>query len=252
MRYMDMKRKIAAILALLTYINVLSAQELTVQNRPYTDLRPFHFGILVGPHLQDLEFNNIGPQVFVNDDGTQQEYIITTDQDRWDQGFQVGVLGELRLNRSFQFRVAPTLYFGSRHISFHNMNPQAVDTLITRAQTLKSVSVGCAMDLIFGAHRLNNHRPYLMLGLNPMINLTGSQNDYIKLKRYDLFFEAGIGCDFYLPFFKLRPELKFMYSLTNSLDTDHPNHIKDKTMLPYAKSIDKTRSKIIALTFYFE
>ena len=30
------------------------AQERTVQNRPYTDLRTFHFGVLVGTHLQDL------------------------------------------------------------------------------------------------------------------------------------------------------------------------------------------------------
>ena len=249
---MDMKRLIAVTMALLTYTQVLLAQARTVQNRPYTDLRPFHFGILVGPHVQDLEFNNVGPQVITHDDGTQQEYSITADQDRWDQGFHVGVLGELRLNRSFQFRLAPTLYFGSRHISFHNMNPQAVDTLITRVQNLKSVYIGCATDLIFGAQRLNNHRPYVFFGLNPMINLTGAQNDYIRLNRYDVFVEAGIGCDFYLPFFKLRPELKFMYGLTNSFDADHPNHIKDKTMLPYATSVNKTRAKVVAVTFYFE
>ena len=37
------------------------AQERTVQNRPYTDLRTFHFGVLVGTHLQDLELLNSGP-----------------------------------------------------------------------------------------------------------------------------------------------------------------------------------------------
>ena len=37
------------------------AQERTVENRPYTDLRPFHFGVMVGTHLQDLEFINAGP-----------------------------------------------------------------------------------------------------------------------------------------------------------------------------------------------
>lgn len=240
------------ILALMVATQHLAAQELTVQNRPYTDLRPFHFGILVGPHLQDLELNNIGPQVITADDGTQQEHLITADQDRWDQGFQVGVLGELRLSKTFQFRLAPTLYFGSRHISFHNMNPQATDSLISHTQNLKSVYIGCPINLIFAAQRLNNHRPYLMVGLNPMLNLTGNANDYIRLKRYDVFLEAGIGCDFYLPFFKIRPELKFMYGLTNSLDQTHAGKIRDKAMVPYANSVNKTRSKIIALTFYFE
>lgn len=247
-----MKRTIPTILALLLLAQTLVAQELTVQNRPYTDLRPFHFGILVGPHLQDIELNNIGPQIIVADDGSQHEYVITADQDRWDQGFHVGVLGELRLSKSFQFRMAPTLYFGNRHISFHNMNPQATDSLISRTQNLKSVYIGCSIDLIFGAQRLNNHRPYLMLGLNPVINLSGADNDYLKLKHYDLFLEGGIGCDFYLPFFKLRPELKFMYSLTNALDTKHPQNLRDKAMIPYAASVNKARTKMIALTFYFE
>ncbi len=228
------------------------AQEFTVQNRPYTDLRKFHFGIIVGTHMQDMEFNNVGPQVITDENGVETPYVITTDQDRWDMGFHVGVLGEFRLTDYFQFRLAPTLYFGTRHISFHNMDPQASDSLITRQQTLKSVYIGCSADLIIASKRLNNHRPYLMLGVNPMINLTNSSNDYIKLKRYDLCIEAGLGCDFYLPFFKLRPELKFVYSLTNSLDKDHASQLRDETMLPYAQSIDKTTSKMIALSFYFE
>ena len=90
----------------------------TVQNRPYTDLRPFHFGLLVGTHMQDLDLLNVGPQTIVAEDGTQTTRLITVDQDRWDYGFTVGVLGELRLNRTFQFRVAPAMYFGVRHLTF--------------------------------------------------------------------------------------------------------------------------------------
>ena len=91
-----------------------------------------------------------------------------------------------------------------------------------------------------------------MLGLNPMLNLSARDNDYIKLRRYDAFLEAGVGCDFYLPFFKLRPELKFMYGLTNSLDTDHANHLRNPEMQRYTRSVSEARSKMIALTFYFE
>ena len=152
----------------------------------------------------------------------------------------------------FQFRLAPALYFGSRHISFHNMDTTAPDSLLSRTQNMKTVYISCAMDLIFAAKRFNNHRPYVMAGLNPTINLSGNNDDYIRLKRYDLFLEAGIGCDFYLPFFKLRPELKFMYSLTNSFDRNHASQLKDKTVLPYAMSVNKAHSKLIVLTFHFE
>lgn len=67
-----------------------------------------------------------------------------------------------------------------------------------------------------------------------------------------LFFEVGLGCDFYLPYFKLRPELKFMYGLTNSYDSSHIKDIKDKNMLPYTTSVNRAQSKMIVLSFYFE
>lgn len=229
------------------------AQDATVQNRPYTDLRPFHFGVLVGAHMQDLEFNNIGPQVITNDDGTTVEKIITCDQDRWDSGINVGVLGELRLNQTFALRVAPAMYFGTRHLTFHNLTDKMADGKpVTQTQDLKSVYISCAAELLFAAPRFNNHRPYLMAGINPMINLTSRDDDYIKLKRYDVFLEAGLGCDLYLPFFKLRPELKFCYGLTNCLDLNHGKNIRDKNKLMYTNSVDKAQSKMIVLTFYFE
>lgn len=230
----------------------VSAQERTVENRPYTDLRPFHFGVMVGTHLQDLELMNVGPLTITNDDGTTSLTDITCDQDRWDPGFTVGVLGEFRLSTHFQFRIAPALYFGTRHLTFHNfsnLDANGKQTEVT--QEMKTVYISSAFDLIFSAPRFNNHRPYLMAGFTPMVNLSGKDNDLIKLKRYDAFAELGIGCDFYLPFFKLRPELKFMYSLTNSLDKAHAQKLKNPN-LAYGMSVNETRSKIIALTFYFE
>lgn len=224
----------------------------TVENRPYTDLRPFHFGILVGAHAQDLELTNVGPQTMTLADGSQQVYTITADQDRWDQGFNVGVLGEARLDDYFSLRIAPTLYFGSRHLTFHNMDSQAPDSLRDRTQNLKSVYISCSADVIFASKRAGNHRPYLLAGLCPAINLSGKSDDILKLKRYDVYFETGVGCDFYLPFFKLRPELKFMFGLTNSLDTKHPQQLRDASLRPFAMSVNKAKTKMIALAFYFE
>ena len=248
-----MNNRIISTILCLSISIIALAQDRTVENRPYTDLRPFHFGVMVGTHLQDLKFENVGPQMITNDDGTVTETIVTCDQDRWDAGFNVGVLGEMRLGTYFAFRVAPSMYFGTRHITFHNLTTKNANGEPTEQnQELKTVYVSSAFDLIYSAQRYNNHRPYIMAGLNPMINLSGKDDDYLKLKKYDVFFEAGLGCDFYLPFFKLRPELKFMYGLANCLDTDHANHLKDKSMLMYTNSVNKAHSKMIVLTFYFE
>lgn len=141
------------------------------------------------------------------------------------------------------------MYFGSRHIVFHN---SSTEKATEEQQDMKTVYIATPIDLIFAAPRFNNHRPYILGGITPAINLSGKDKDYIKLKRYDTFAEIGLGCDFYLPFFKVRPELKFMYSLINSLDKDHIKRIEDKSMLPYANSISEAHSKMIVLTFYFE
>lgn len=249
-----MKRVIVYILILLAnFASSASAQERKVENRPYTDLRPFHFGVVVGTHLQDVELMNVGPQSITHEDGTVVQSNIVVDQDRYDVGFTVGMLGELRLNKHFQFRVAPAMYFGNRHLSFLNLNEQdAAGKPLEQRQDLKTAYISTALNLIFAAPRFNNHRPYIMAGINPMINLSGKGEDFIRLKRYDMFAEIGLGCDFYLPFFKLRPEFKFMFSLVNSLDTNRERSISNKNMLPYILSVKESRTKIIALSFYFE
>lgn len=252
-RYTISMKRLSTIICLTLLPVALLAQERTVQNRPYTDLRDLHFGVLVGTHLQDLEFVNVGPQTITNDDGTTQQVIVSTDQDRWDAGFNVGVLAELRLSTHFQLRVAPAMYFGARHIMFRNYSLLKENGAPTeRRQDLKTAYVSSAFDLIAAAPRFNNHRPYVIAGLNPMVNLSGKGNDYLKLKKFDAFLEVGVGCDFYLPYFKLRPELKFMYGLTNCLNTNHDKDIRDKSMLPYTNSVNSARSKMIVLTFYFE
>jgi hypothetical protein len=244
------------VLIITTILGVLSlhAQDRQVENKPYIDLRPFHFGVLVGTHFQDIEFQNIGPQTITNEDGTTTEKLVTTDQDRTDMGFTVGVLGEMRLGTYFALRVAPAMLFGNKHLTFLNHTDKLESgEPITMHQDLKSVYVSSAVNLIYSAKRFNNHRPYLMAGINPMINLSGKQSDIIKLKPYDVLLEIGVGCDLYLPFFKLRPELKFGFGLIDNMDKNHVEAIKDKNLIVYTNSVIKqSKSKFVSLTFYFE
>ena len=246
------KRFFVTLISVCTLIYV-SAQERKVENRPYTDLRPFHFGVVVGTHFQDLELCNVGLTTITDADGNTYESLVSVDQDRWDPGFQVGVLGEARLGTHFAFRLAPMMMFGTRHLTFYNHKKLDDKGAPTEArQNLKSVYIAAVMDIIFAAKRFNNHRPYIVAGVTPMLNLTSRDNDYIRLNKSDIFASVGVGCDFYLPYFKLRPELKFMYGLTNSLDSGHAGRLKDMNKLPYAASVDKTRAKMICLSFYFE
>ncbi len=229
------------------------AQERKPMNKPYIDLRPLHFGILVGTNFQDVELDNVGPQLVTLDDGTVVEQTIVVDADKWNPGFTVGVLAEGRLSNHFALRFAPTMHFGAKHLVFHNLtdlDQEGKPRVST--QDMKNTYLSLPLDVKFSAQRFNNYRPYVIAGINPMINLTRNDQDFLQLKRYDVMLEVGLGCDFYLPFFKLNPELKFCYNLMNSLDTKHADELRDANLRVYANAVRSAHTKMIVLTFYFE
>lgn len=229
------------------------SQERKVQNKPYIDLRPLHFGLLVGINMQDMEFENVGPQTLTAEDGTTTTQTILCDANKWNPGLTVGILAELRLNANLAIRCTPSMHFGQKYLKFRNLSSLDDNGKpIEQTQDLKSTYLSFPFDLKFSAVRFNNHRPYILAGINPMLNLTGKEQDYIRLKRMDTMVEVGLGCDFYLPFFKLIPELKFCYGLTNNIDTNHANELLDVNMRSYSTSVTPGRNKMIVLTFYFE
>lgn len=231
----------------------VSAQERRPQNKPYIDLRPMHFGISVGFHMQDIELQNVGPQVIVNEDGTETTETVVCDQDNWNPGFSVGVLADQRLSKHLSIRLCPTMHFGAKHLVFRHLNRLDPEGhIMTATQDMKNTYIAFPINLKFSAERFNNYRPYIVGGVNPMINLTAKSQDYIQLKRYDTMVELGLGCDFYLPFFKLIPELKFSFSLMDALDKGHAEELTDANARIYTNSITAGHAKMVTLTFYFE
>lgn len=235
-------RKLTTLLILLTLtaIPACMAQKRVVENKPYIDYRKFHYGFLFGVHTQGISFANNG---FIEPNTGEQWYAVDS---RLNIGFTVGVLGEWRLNRYFALRVSPSMHFGQKNIVFRE---QA--TRRETSQTMKSTYISAPVDIKFAAPRFNNHRPYIIAGINPMYNLTRQKQENILTKPLDLNLEFGLGCDLYLPFFKLIPELKFCIGLTNVLDKDRSD-LRDRNKLVYTQSVDEAKTNMVILTFYFE
>ena len=249
---MDMRKLLVVILYTVVTLTV-GAQERKPQNKPYIDLRPLHFGISVGFHMQDIELKNVGPQIVTLDDGTETTETIVCDQDNWNPGFSVGVVADQRLSKHFSLRLSPTMHFGSKHLVFRHLNRTDIDgRTLEVTQDMKNTYIAFPIDLKFAAERFNNYRPYVTVGINPMINLTSKSQDYIQLKQYDTMVEIGLGCDYYLPFFKLIPELKFGFSLMDAIDKGHADELSDQTQRIYTKSVSSGYTKMITLTLYFE
>ena len=246
-------KRLLIIIYIITVALPTFAQERRPQNKPYIDLRPMHFGISVGFHIQDIEFQNVGPQVVTLDDGTTTTETVVCDQDNWNPGFSVGVLADQRLSKHLSIRLCPTMHFGAKHLVFRHLNQTDADgRILEKSQDMKNTYIAFPLDLKFAAERFNNYRPYITAGINPMINLTSKSQDYVQLKRYDTMLEIGLGCDLYLPFFKLIPELKFSYSLMDAIDKGHADELTDATQRVYTNSVTSGHAKMITLTFYFE
>jgi len=246
-------RRIIVLTTLVCATLTVAGQIRKIQHKPYIDLRPMHFGILVGMNLQDIEFENVGPQTITLEDGTTREETIVCDADRWNAGFSVGVLADLRLSQHLNVRFSPTMHFGAKHLLFKSLTETNEEgRQVETTQDMKNTYISLPVDLKFSAERWNNYRPYITAGISPMLNLTSKNQDYIQLKSSDLFLEVGLGCDLYLPFFKLIPELKFCFSLRDALDHDHASELQDANLRKYTNAVSRGSSKMIVLTFYFE
>ncbi len=221
----------------------LAAQERKVQNRPYIDMRRWHYGFLFGVHMQDLEFTNNG-YLHTLEDGAQELWF--ADVPSYTPGFSVGVLGELRLTEYLALRFIPTMYFGDKTVTFREQFSGAMER-----QAIKSTYLAVPVDVKWTAQRFNNYRPYVVAGLAPMVDLTVKRQKALLVQRADVAFEVGFGCDFYLPFFKLIPELKFCFGLSDVL-VKKRNDLTDKNRLKYTQSLDGATSRMMVLTFYFE
>ena len=216
------------------------AQTRKVQNKPYIDNRRFHYGFLCAVHSQSMSFENNG---HINETTGEQRYAAN---DRGDIGFSIGVLGEWRLNKYFALRTTPTISFGQKHLTFREqVSGKEV------SESMKSTLISVPADIKFSALRFNNHRPYLLAGLNATYDLTSHKQDAILTKPLSLYAEFGLGCDFYMPFFKLIPEIKFCVGLNDILDKNRKDLI-DKTKLAYSEAVNSAKSSMVMITFYFE
>lgn len=220
----------------------LSAQQLNdkLMNRPYADMRRWHLGFSVGLHTQDLNFTHNG---FTTDNG--ETWFM--EQPSFSPGFCVNGLVDFRLNDYFSVRLSPGLYFGNREVKM-------IDTTNggTAKQNLRSVFVVAPIDLKYAAQRYRNSRPYLTAGVMPAFDVSKKRSDYLKLNTSDIYLTVGLGCDFYLPFFKLNPEIKFCFGLTDVIQHDRPDLVDDPERLKITQSLKKATSQMVVLTFYFE
>ena len=234
---MGKKAFIAGSLLLLS--NLLLAQTQKVRNQPYGDYKLYHFGITVGLNFQDMFLTNSG--------------VTTENGETWfgtipnySAGFTVGLTADLYLNPYMNLRFTPMLCFGD--MGFEFVEPTTKQTFIT---DVRSNNLVLPLDLKLRSMRLNNYRPYILTGVYSAINLGRKRDEPILLKPMDYGVSIGLGSDFYLPFVKVIPEIRFCFGLSDLLEHNRTD-LTDYTLVKYPTALSKGISRMIIFTFNFE
>lgn len=233
---------LAVVTALVACASVLSAQALNdrVLNRPYADMRRWHLGFSIGVHTQDITFTHNG----VPTPEGEQWFM---EQPSFSPGFCVNGLIDLRLCSMLNLRLTPGMYFGNRDITMREYGSGNI-----LRQNVKSTYIVTPVDLKFSGMRYRQSRPYITAGVMPAFNLTRSRGDYLRTKPTDFYLTTGMGCDFYLPYFKFIPEVKFCFGLTDVIDHERLDLEDEPDKLKITNALKKAVSRMVVLTFYFE
>ena len=211
-----------------------------LMNRPYADLKRWHLGFSVGFHVQDLNFTHNG---FLTPEGEKWSMEVPN----FSPGFCLNVLADLRLHQYLNLRFSPGIYFGSKGVVMQDYTNGTV-----MHQDVKSAYVVAPIDLKISGNRLQNVRPYVTAGVMGSFDVTKKRTDFLVFNTCDAYLTLGLGVDFYLPFFKFIPEVKFCFGLTDILKHKRPDLQDDMYTYKITQSLSKVKSNMVIVNFYFE
>jgi len=235
----------------ITFLSVLLsfssfAQGKKVQNLPDYEHKRLHFGFTVGTNM--MNFGITKDDNFFSQSKFKQIYSI---ENQSVPGFHLGPISNLHLGEYFDLRLLVNLSFGQRNLKYLIVEDTTAINQALTWHTMKLASTFLEFPLLikYKAQRLNNFKPYIIAGLNPKLDLAAQKKikeeemPKIRLNKFDLAWEIGFGIDFYLPYFKFSPEIKYSCGLNNII-------VRDNTQ--FTSSINRMNSNVWMLSFHFE
>ncbi|WP_297333753.1 porin family protein [Flavobacterium sp.] len=198
------------------------------------DKQRVHWGYFLG-------FNSYGFKFDYNNN-PQADIIV-----KQTTGFNVGLVGNLRLFEHLDLRFEPGLYYAQRNLTF----PQVEDEF-DRLREVKSTYIHFPLLLKFSALRTGNVRPYLVGGFSRTLNLSSNQDakddnyaQIFRMKKMTNNWEIGFGVDLYFEYFKFSPSIRGVFGLEDELIRDNdPNSI-------YTGNVNSMKTRAILINFTF-
>lgn len=164
-------------------------------------------------------------------------------------GIAIGLSATGRLSNHWQIRFNPQIIIGSARYFTYTLSNPAPGEPVNQKRVLPAMIVSFPLHFKFNSDRIDNFRVYLLSGIKYDIHFDSNASDVnigneIKFKSNDFGIEAGIGFNFFFPYFTLSPEIKFSNGLTNLLQRN--------PTVKYSSVFDKIQTRMILFSLHFE
>jgi hypothetical protein len=162
-------------------------------------------------------------------------------------GFNVGLVGNLRLHEYVDLRFEPGLYYTQRNLTFPGFTEE-VDAL----RDVKSTYIHFPLLVKFSSKRTGNIRPYLVGGVSTTLNLSSNSKtdddnaqQRFRVKPWTNNYELGFGVDLYFEYFKFSPSIRGVFGLGDEIIRDNdPNS-------PWTGNIERMSTRAVLVNFTF-
>lgn len=235
-------KKLFFVLAVLVIANSADAQGFfnkeRLSNLENFDQKRFSWGYFLG-------FNSYDFKIDYNEQYADDNTDIQVERSA---GFNVGLVGDMRINQYLNLRLEPGLYFTQRNLTFPGfIEPN--DYL----REVKSTYIHVPLLLKVSTKRLNNIKPFIIGGVSTSLNLSSNEKNpedneqgKFRMTKNTNYYELGFGIDFYLFYFKFTPSIRGVFAMNDELVRD------DDPNSPWTGNIEKMSSRGIFVNFTFQ
>jgi len=194
-----------------------------------------------------LGFNNYDFNIDYNNDVDDIQVIKSV-------GFNVGLIGNIRINDYFDVRLEPGLVMSNRTLSFSGSYFEGlVYEEKDLERELRSTYVHIPLLIKISTKRVDNIKPFVVGGISTALNLSSNQDNpddnsqgVFRLVKNNLYYELGIGVDIFLTWFKFTPSIRGVFSIKDE-------HIKDLDLnSPWTRNIDQMQTRGFFINFTFQ
>lgn len=231
-------KKVILFILLISQTLLLAQRRQKVEYLSNFDEDQLRWGFYLGLNYNDYNISYKAPQEFPN------AYIETDPK----MGFNIGLIGDLRLHQNVSLRLEPGLMTNTKTLYFRHLG-----TAMDSVREANGTFLHIPLLLQFNANRINNIRPYVAAGIaydynfasnfnNPDDNASGE----FRMTKNNFMYELGVGMDFYFYYFKFSPSIRGVFAVNKEMkDDENPNS-------PWTKPVDYFGTRGIFVKFTFQ